>query len=55
MANAGVVGMAEVIVPNGASTNQLAGSPAMWAFTWVGVATLFLVMIHMAIIGRAGR
>jgi hypothetical protein len=57
MASAGVVGMADVIVPNsnlngGGSLN---GTPAMWSFIWVGLAILFLTFIHMALIGRASR
>jgi hypothetical protein len=57
MASAGVVGMADVIVPNsningGGSLN---GTPAMWSFIWVGVSILFLTFIHMALIGRASR
>lgn len=57
MASAGVVGMAEVVTPSSApgGNSRLSGSPAMWAFVWVGAAALFLVTIHMAIMGRAGR
>lgn len=56
MAAAGVVGMAEVIVPNsGVSNSRLAGSPAMWAFVWVGVSALILVTLHLAIAGRSAR
>jgi len=56
MANAGVVGMAEVIVPNSTTSgNKLAGSAAMWSFVWVGLAALFLVFVNLAMIGRAGR
>ena len=53
MASAGVVGMAEVVTPNSAiSTNKLAGQPAMWSFVWVGLAVLFLMMVHTAMAGR---
>lgn len=56
MANAGVVGMAEVVTPNSTvSQNRLAGSVAMWSFIWVGAAVLFLVFVNLAMIGRAGR
>jgi hypothetical protein len=53
---AGVVGMAEVISPTSTPANTgLSGTPAMWAFVWVGVAGLILVFLHLAIAGRAGR
>lgn len=53
MASAGVVGAAEVIVPNSVGTNRgLAGSAAMWSFIWVGLAALFLTMVHTAAAGR---
>lgn len=56
MAAAGVVGMAEVVTPNSSPAgSQLAGSPAMWSFVWVGFATLILVTLHLAIAGRAAR
>lgn len=55
MASAGVVGMAEVVTPNSATRQPLSGSPAMWAFTWVGVAALFLVFVNMSLIGRGSR
>lgn len=56
MANAGVVGMAEVIVPNSTtSSGGLKGSPAMWSFVWVGVSIFILMFIHLAMAGRAGR
>lgn len=56
MASAGVVGAAEVFSPGGLnSTGRVAGSPAMWAFAWVGIAALILVFLHLAIAGRAGR
>lgn len=54
--NPGVVGMAEVIQPNSANVSgNLRGTPAMWSLIWVGAAALFLVMIHLAMIGRAAR
>lgn len=56
MANAGVVGMSEVVVPTSVpSTNSWAGSPALWSLIWVGFATLILVTLHLAIAGRAAR
>lgn len=56
MASAGVVGMAEVITPSSAGPNSgLAGSPAMWAFVWVGASALILITLHLAIAGRAAR
>lgn len=56
MANAGVVGMAEVVTPNSTNTGgKLAGSVAMWSFIWVGAAALFLVFVNLAMIGRASR
>lgn len=56
MANAGVVGSAEVFMPNSAPANTgLAGTPAMWSFVWVGVAALILMFLHLAISGRSAR
>jgi branched-subunit amino acid permease len=56
MANAGVVGAAELITPQSAPANTgLNGTPAMWAFIWVGFALLVLVVLHLAITGRASR
>ncbi len=56
MANAGVVGAADVFVPSTApGRGGLSGTPAMWAFVWVGVAVLVLVFLHLAIAGRMGR
>lgn len=56
MASAGVVGMAEVVTPNSVSTpSAIGGSPAMWAFVWVGASALFLLMIHLAMVGRGAR
>jgi hypothetical protein len=56
MASAGVVGMADVIIPNSnTSSRNLAGSCAMWSFIWVGLSALFLVFVNLAMIGRAGR
>lgn len=53
MANAGVVGMAEVVSPSSSiNNNGLSGTPAMWAFVWVGLAVLFLMMVHTAAAGR---
>jgi len=56
MANAGVVGMAEVLVPSSSpGATGLSGTPAMWAYVWVGFAFLILMFLHLAISGRAGR
>jgi hypothetical protein len=56
MANAGVVGMSEVIVPNSSTTGRgLNGTPAMWSLVWVGLSILFLVFMHLALVGRASR
>lgn len=56
MAAAGVVGMAEVVQPSSVSTQgKLAGTPAMWAFVWVGAAMLFLLTLHVAMVGRGRR
>jgi hypothetical protein len=53
MAAAGVVGMAEVVVPSSApASTSLNGTPAMWSFVWVGAAALILVSLHMALAGR---
>jgi hypothetical protein len=53
MASPGVVGMAEVITPNSTvSSGRLAGTPAMWAYVWVGAAALVLIFIHLAVVGR---
>jgi len=53
MAAAGVVGMAEVVQPTSQATNPgLSGTPAMWAFVWVGAAAAFLIFIHLAVAGR---
>jgi hypothetical protein len=53
MANAGVVGMAEVVTPNSTtSSSGVAGSVAMWSFVWVGVSVLFLMFIHVAMVRR---
>lgn len=56
MASAGVVGMADVIVPNSSTSGGgMSGSPAMWSFVWVGASILFLFFIHLALVGRAAR
>jgi len=56
MASAGVVGMAEVVVPNSNPVGGgMNGTPAMWSMIWVGVSILILFMIHLALIGRARR
>jgi hypothetical protein len=51
MANAGVVGMTEVITPT-SQGRKLGGSPAMWSYIWVAVAAFILVFMNMALIGR---
>jgi hypothetical protein len=56
MASAGVVGYSEVIVPNSATSGTgMKGTPAMWSMVWVGLAVLFLVLMHLAMVGRASR
>jgi hypothetical protein len=55
MASAGVVGMAEVVQPNSAVTATNASMIATWSFVWAGFAALFLVFIHLALMGRSGR
>jgi hypothetical protein len=55
MASAGVVGAAEVFSPMGTPSGGFTGSPAMWAFTWVGFAALVLVFLHLAMVGRSNR
>ena len=55
MASAGVVGMAEVVQPTSSGHKSFSGSPAMWSFVWVGFAAFILVMLHLAIVGRASR
>lgn len=57
MANAGVVGMSEVVQPNSSSAGRgaLRGTPAMWSMIWVAVAIFILVFLHLAMIGRAAR
>lgn len=52
MASAGVVGYAEVMSPNATSQTGLSGSAAMWSFVWVGLAALFLMFIHVALVRR---
>jgi len=57
MANAGVVGMAEVLSPNSAAGKS--GGKQLdvttWSFVWAGAAALFLLFCHMALVGRAAR
>jgi hypothetical protein len=56
MASAGVVGASEVFQPMSSPAGTgLSGTPAMWAFVWVGFAALVLMFLHLAIAGRAGR
>jgi hypothetical protein len=56
MAQAGVVGAAEVFTPMSTPSNSgLSGTPAMWSFVWVGFAALILMFLHLAIAGRSGR
>lgn len=52
MANAGVVGMAEVLVPNSTTGQTGRMSVPMWSFIWVGVSALILVFLHLAMMGR---
>lgn len=57
MASAGVVNMAEVLQPSSNPTgpSMLKGTPAMWSMIWVAAAFLFLVWIHLALMGLRGR
>jgi hypothetical protein len=56
MASAGVVGMAEVVQPNSASSGGPGmGSNVMWTYVWAGAAALFLLFCHLALVGRASR
>jgi len=57
MASPGVVGMAEVLQPSGnpAGGGMGMGQPAMWSMIWVAAAFLFLVFIHLALMGLRGR
>lgn len=56
MANAGVVGMAEVLSPNsGTGKTGSKMDVTTWSFIWAGAAALFLLFCHMALVGRAAR
>jgi hypothetical protein len=56
MASAGVVGGAAVFTPSSApAPTGVSGTPAMWAFVWVGFAAFVLMFLHLAISGRASR
>lgn len=56
MANAGVVGMAEVLSPNSAQGKTSSKMDVTtWSFVWAGAAALFLLFCHMALVGRAAR
>jgi len=56
MANAGVVGMAEVVQPNSVSGTTAVGMDVFtWSMIWAGAAALFLLFCHMALVGRAAR
>lgn len=57
MASAGVVNMAEVVQPSSNPTGAASfkGQPAMWSMVWVAAAFLFLVWIHLALMGLRGR
>lgn len=57
MANAGVVGMAEVVTPNSTTGKTASGrmDVTTWSFVWAGAAALFLLFCHMALVGRAAR
>lgn len=56
MAQPGVVGFSEVVQPNSVGTpdRMSMGTPAFWSFLWVGLSVLFLMLVHMAMIGRGG-
>lgn len=52
----GVVGMAEVLQPSSAPAGRgWGGQPAMWSMIWVAASVVFLVFIHMALMGLRGR
>lgn len=57
MASAGVVGMAEVVTPNSSPSGRHVNmaTPALWSFVWVGFAAFVLIVLHLAIVGRASR
>jgi ABC-type arginine transport system permease subunit len=48
----GVVGMAEVVQPSSTVAGKSTGQPFMWSMIWVALAALFLVFIHLAMMGR---
>lgn len=50
--HAGVVGMSEVIQPNSSIAGPIKGTNVMWTYVWVGLASLFLLFCHMAMMGR---
>lgn len=52
MASAGVVGMAEVVVPNSGTSAKTLGTNVMWSYVWVGAAVLFLMFVHVSMMGR---
>lgn len=55
MANAGVVGYSEVLVPNSSTGKTTGMTVATWSFVWVGAAVFMLMFLHLAMMGRGGR
>lgn len=54
----GVVGMSEVLQPSGNPTGASGwsmGQPAVWSMVWVAASVLFLLFIHLALMGLRGR
>jgi hypothetical protein len=48
--------MSEVVQPTSAPNSaRIMGQPAMWSIIWTAAAFLFLLFIHLAMIGRAAR
>lgn len=52
MANAGVVGYSEVLVPNSSTGKTTGITVPMWSFIWVGAAAFVLFFLHLAMLGR---
>lgn len=50
----GVVGMSEVVQPSSSVTGAISGRPVMWSMIWVGAAIIYLVFVHLAMMGRRG-
>lgn len=52
MPQPGVVGMSEVVQPSSTLSAGFKGKPFMWSMIWVAASVLFLVFIHLAMMGR---